>query len=83
MTDLFVDREVARWRRNRAERQANWADLGMSETVALMTEEEAKAFSAELEELLLRHHGRLTGAEPVPDGARRVHVLALTSVDPQ
>ncbi|MGN6754743.1 MAG: winged helix-turn-helix domain-containing protein [Intrasporangium sp.] len=83
MTALFVDREVARWRRNTAGSERNWADLGMSETVALLTEEEAKAFSAELEELVLRHHGRLTGEDPVPDGARRVHVLALTSVDPQ
>jgi hypothetical protein len=54
----------------------------MSETVAFLTEEEAKAFSADLEELLLRHHGRLMGDEPIPAGARRVHVLALASVDP-
>jgi DNA-binding transcriptional ArsR family regulator len=79
----LVDREVARWRRNLAAGQRNWGGLGVSETVALLTEQEAKAFSADLEELFLRHHGRLTGDDPVPDDARHVHVLALTSVDPR
>ena len=55
----------------------------MSETVVMLTEEEAKAFTVDLEALLMRHHGRLTGDEPVPKDARHVHVLALTSVDPQ
>lgn len=83
LTNQLLDREVARWRRNSLAAQHNWGGLGMSETVFLVTEDEAKAISAELEELLARHHGRLTGEEPVPDGARRVHVLALTSADPQ
>ncbi|HET8595495.1 MAG TPA: helix-turn-helix domain-containing protein [Intrasporangium sp.] len=83
MNEVFVEREVARWRRNSAAAQSNWAGLGMSETVAFLTEEEARAFSDDLEELLLRHHGRLTGDDPIPAGARRVHVLALTSVDPE
>ncbi|GAB3073738.1 helix-turn-helix domain-containing protein [Intrasporangium mesophilum] len=79
----LVDREVARWRRNLAAGQRNWGGLGVSETVALLTEDEAKAFSADLEQLILRHHGRLTGDDAVPDDARHVHVLALTSVDPR
>lgn len=83
LTAQLVDREIARWRRNTAAATHRWAGLGASESVALLTEDEAKAFSAELTELILRHYGRLTGDEPVPDGARRVHVLALTSVDPQ
>lgn len=83
LTSQFLDREVARWRRNTAAAPGHWAGVGMSQTVVLVTEEEAKTFAADLEELLLRHHGRLTGEEPVPEDARRVHVLGLTSVDPQ
>lgn len=79
----LVDREVARWRRNLAAAQGSWGGLGVSQTVAMLTEAEAKAFSADLDELILRHHARLTGDEPVPDDARRVHLLALTSVDPR
>jgi hypothetical protein len=79
----LVDREVERWRRNLAAGQGNWGGLGVSETVALLTEEEAEAFSADLNELVRRHHGRLTGDEAVPGDARHVHVLALTSVDPR
>ncbi|MDN5795411.1 MAG: helix-turn-helix domain-containing protein [Intrasporangium sp.] len=83
LTAQFIDREVVRWGRNTEAAERNWAHLGASETVALLTEEEAVAFSAELKELLMRHHGRLTGEEPVPDGARAIRVLAMTSVDPQ
>lgn len=83
LTTRLVDREVVRWQRNTAAAGQRWAGLGATENVALLTEDEARAFSTELQELLLRHHGRLTGDDPVPDGARRVHVLALTSVDPR
>jgi DNA-binding transcriptional ArsR family regulator len=78
----LLEREVARWRRN-SDATAAWGGVGMSEAVVMLTEEEATAFTADLAALLLRHHGRLTGDEPVPKEARHVHVLALTSVDPQ
>ncbi|MGO4598714.1 ArsR/SmtB family transcription factor [Terrabacter sp. 2RAF25] len=79
----LLEREVARWRRNSDASPHGWGDVGMSQAVVVLTEEEATAFAADLAALLLRHHGRLTGDEPVPKEARHVHVLALTSVDPQ
>ena len=79
----LLEREVARWRRNSDANAHGWGGVGMSEAVVMLTEAEATAFTADLAALLLRHHRRLTGDEPVPKDARHVHVLALTSVDPQ
>ncbi len=78
----LLEREVARWRRNISASGRGWADLGMTQNVAPMTQQEARQFSEELRALLMRYHDRLTGAEPIPDGARLVHMLALTSVEP-
>lgn len=83
LTAQLLEREVARWRRNSDATEDRWGGVGISETVVLLTQEEATAFTADLQALLMRHHGRLTGEEPVPKEARAVHVLALSSVDPQ
>lgn len=81
LEDTMLERETRRYRHSqRAE--PYWGGLGMTENVLLLTEDEAKAFRADLLELTMRHRGRLTGDEPVPTDARRVHVLALTSVGP-
>ncbi|WP_347354111.1 helix-turn-helix domain-containing protein [Intrasporangium sp.] len=80
----LVDRAVARWRRNTETAERNWVhDLGVAQATVLVTEDEAKAFVTDLHELLRRHYDRLAGAEPVPDGARALRVLVLTSVDPR
>jgi DNA-binding transcriptional ArsR family regulator len=81
LEDSLLDRETRRYRGNQVV-DPRWGDLGMSENVLLLTEDEARAFKADLGELIMRHRGRLTGDEVAPADARRVHVLALTSVEP-
>lgn len=81
LEDALLDREVARYRRN-GSGTGHWGGLGMSENVLLLTEREARALQADLQQVYMRHRGRLTGDEPRPDDARTVHMLLLTSVDP-
>lgn len=78
---MMVQREVARFERN-TQADDSWGD-GVSQNATYLTKEETESISDRITELLLEHRGRLTGDEPVPDGARLVHLLSLISVDPK
>lgn len=82
LRESILEREARRFVANQAV-DHHWGDLGMIENIVLMTEDEAKAFHADLLELTMRHRQRLTGDEPRPPEARPVHVIALTSVEPR
>lgn len=76
---LMVEREVARFLRN--SRAGDDWDLGATQMATYLTRDEATELAEKVAELLLEHHGRLTGDEPIPEGARLVYGLALTSIE--
>lgn len=80
LRESMLERETRRFLTNQTV-DPRWGDLGMIENIVLMTEDEARAFHADLIEVTMRYRGRLTGDEPRPPDARPVHVLGLTSVD--
>jgi len=79
LQSLMVQREVARFERN-AQADDDW-ELGATQNATYLTQEEAASLSERVLELLMEHHGRLTGDEPVPESARLVHILNLMSVE--
>ncbi|TWP36089.1 winged helix-turn-helix domain-containing protein [Leekyejoonella antrihumi] len=79
LQSLMVEREVARFEHN-AQAEDDW-DLGASQSATYLTREEAASLAGRILELLMEHRGRLTGDEPVPEGASLVYMLSLLSAD--
>lgn len=76
----IIQRHVDRFLATSAD--PRWARVGLSETTAFMTEEEATAYADDVRELIFRYHDRLVDPVTRPSDARAVHVLVLTQVDP-
>lgn len=81
LTERIVEREVARFQRNRAITSGDWG-LGAIQNVIWMTEEEARQWHADLAAVALRYRDRIHDPNARPDAARLVHTLVLASVDP-
>lgn len=81
LTDQIIDREVARFRHNKARNDdADW-DLGAVQNSTWMTAEEAADWHRELSDLAMRFRERIADGKARPEQARLVRILMLASVD--
>lgn len=83
LSDQIIEREVARFRANRTGGDDPAWEVGEIQSAAWMTADEAAQLHADLTELSMRYRERLHDPATRPEGARLVHSLFLTSVNPQ
>lgn len=83
VADRLIEREVARFRHNRSANDDPQWEFGAAQNAVWMTEDEARAWHADLLALMMRHRERIADPDRRPPEARLVHTLALTSVEPE